>query len=391
MTDQIATSPRKAPSEDRSRQAPGTESAFSEAMTVLREDHDATATHILQDQFSRDGIGSLGIAFRSMATHEGQKGVEQYWSHLLDLAVTLWNKGHYSASVKLLKDARLRLAPPDLFLEHLQESISYGDDFIIFQRVQKRFLDGDEDGARSILRNMSLERRGEIEAELIEKSKDRKKSRKAAFVISSALGLVLVAASIAGILSFRDFIRNPPTFRLPDFDLQKSVPEFPEAVSFVPDIPALPAPPPGDPGGIASDDPGQIFAATPPGASQPHLEEDAGAAITPGAEAAAEDIEAKAEHPSQASEKAPLPTEETREAGAAEKLYNCALGFRVAALATRLAEDSGENRQISRVSEFNEKFVAACSDLPISIPELQSLAKNIADDYVQQIAESILK
>lgn len=367
---------------------------YTDLMALAVDDLASTAVSIRSDQFRKDGIGALGNMFRLLSASKDTPAEEEYWSQVLELASKLWDAEFRDASLKLLKDANLRLTPPNAFKDHFTDSIAFGEDYTLFLKAQVKFDQGDDEGAASCIAQMSAANRHAMQSQLNAQGAHRKKSRKTAFLAAAGLGLILSIGVVFAVGNFIDFIKNPPKYKLPEFNMETALPDFDFGQS-----------------GVDASTP--IFVSEPsPDGTQDALE----TLVSPsdlieesdslGTDIPAEPSREQTSTPSDlifptndiasgevnAVPISPAESTETLEKVRpdAEKIYNCALAFRVSAVATRMANISESEEQIGKAKKFTQTFFAACGELGIPVEELQKVAETIEDRTVENFATTIL-
>jgi len=379
---------------------------FSELLAQVEGNLDEAAFDLLSDRFRADGIGTIGNIFRRLQDSKGKSHEEDHWSQILDLAARLWSAGNLDASVMLLKDANLRLTPPDVFCEHFRDSIAFGEDAILARKAEQSFKEGNDVAALAAISRMTTENRADAETLLKSGTQGRQKSRRLAFICVGVIGVFLFGASIYSIGNLRTLINNPPTYALPSFDLEKSFPDFdsgqgeepavvqapPSGIASPPEIADPPSQPPSDrsltpitvttqsaSGGIFDEAlpvepalPGPEIPAQSPVAAQQ------GMSGPEGVGAPASDTASLQEPPREAPEADP------------ETVSSCALAFRVAAQASRTAAELADPVKIGRAERFKSKFIAACGALGIDLTELEDIARTIPLDTIATYSANIL-
>lgn len=192
---------------------------FTDTINGLLENPEHAAAQALGNNFQNNGIGNLGTLFRSLEKSQGLPQEEEVWSAFLDLVSTLWQKDFHEASLKLLKDSLIRLSPPDIYRNNITESISFGEDYTLYLRARHRFDQGDQEGAKGFIAQMSEDGRGEMEKELERSSFARKKSRRNAFIGAGIAGAFCLVACVGSVLTFRNLVQNPHTMEIPAFEM----------------------------------------------------------------------------------------------------------------------------------------------------------------------------
>ncbi len=366
---------------------------FQEAMQHIVSDLADAAIQIREDRFQAKGIGKMGTLFRTASAAMSTEAEDETWSSILELASILWRESYHEASVRLLKDAQLRLSPPETYRSMIEESIAYGEDYLLYLKAKARFDQGDSEGARGIIGKMSEESRGKMEQELTKRSKARRDSRRFAFI---AAGIACGFCAIASVVSFfllRDLVENPHTVSLPDFEMP---PELTQALgggdrellpsssmNAIPDAQgesssngnASQLDPLTDRIDTSERDPSEDF-----------LQEDLASPETP---TPALNLKAQPVTPSPLE---PLERPEQRDKPDPvdpDLISRCGLALRISVETQRLAaatEDRGDDDQSKK---FRETFMAACGSIPAAV--IQEAGKSHAHADIKNYAESILK
>ena len=406
---------------------------FDRAVADARADLALTAQQVRASAFCGDGIGHVGAMFRALRDQQDRALEREQWADLLSLASEMWSDGHHDASVQLLKDARIRLSPPEEFQEHFEQSITFGEEYIIFLRAKKRFDEGETEEAKEMLEGLSPETRADLDEQISTLGARRRKTRRKAFTTAGVMGAVLLAATIYSLVNLVDFLRNPPTLDRDNFNISRAFPD----IEF-PDIPARQEPgEEGSPVDAEADETAAADAADGPAPeltfptspdplpatgserSAPSLEEeprrgagdfrledvfgegpevagsDAGVEMPPAGPAPEtgrpdlrDDTAAPRPLPDQPSPaEQPEPTVPAADEASA-LLGRCALALRVSAAASR---DAQNDAQIQRADAFRQKFLAACSDAPFDIETLQEEASRVDEAEVLEISANVLQ
>jgi len=373
-------------------------SEFREIVETLTVSLGATAAQIRQNRFQSDGIGSVGTLFRTLSSARDTDADEECWSLTLELSSLLWREDFHDASVKLLRDAQVRLSPPSIFQDSIADSISFGEDYILFLKAKMRFEEGDEDGARGLVGKMSEENRRNMENELQKKSSSRQKSRRTAFVAAGVAGSFCIIASIMSLFLLRDLVRHPHTMSLPDIDISASIPKF----EF--EIPASTQPPQKssvDPGHIPqilpeAEDPDVPSAEVQPAKDQeetgPVVEDIFGDSEVipkePVKAPAAQDVPAIDDDPA-LTDAAPVAREAPRTIAVnPDTLKQCGLAFRISSEVHRLADISDKDHHIRKAQDFQNTFLSACQTVPAEM--VKGASEVYPEDLIANYAERIL-
>lgn len=398
--------------------------SFSDLLAAFREDLDLTSDAILADRFKKDGIGSLGNFFRRLEKSKGAEQEDEYWSQVLDLAATLWGQEYLHASLKLLKDANLRLTPPLKFQDHFSDSIEYGEDYLLAQKAQEYFDTGDDVAARASISKMSTTNKKDALEKLDEGKSARNLGRKRALVIAGSVFAALTVATILSTMHFISFMREtPPSFTLPDFDMANALPDFnlsndvqvldeprldPSVSNDVFDadnvdtpqntsgIESLADPTPIDvleneapvtpndaPEGRVSD---SIFS-TNTASESPDMLSDS----VKDEEDTTVELDADKEVDAPPSEEQGVDADndipDLAISPSAEEIRTCGMAFRVSAEATRL---SASVEQKQKAKTFQDKFIASCGGRNLSGSQLQEAAADIPNTTIIDYAVNVI-
>jgi len=421
-----------------------------EAVQTLARDLDATARAIEQDEFSDNGAGALGTAFRSLRASKAHDH-EEAWSALIELAGKLWEAGYLPQAHDLIDLARIRLTVPDVFGSRVDTALSAARNAMWIEKAEKRFSEGDMEAALGLLQNLPTDLREEIASDMRRRQTARRRNRRLTFglgVVSTAALLVMLGV---GISSTRHMFQNPPRMSLPEFPHNDSLAAiFDEAAGAIPPETGLPPAAAAEPQISPPARPDDMVpsAAEVSGSPASRPDSPANAERTPDAPLAgnrspepaeraaprpegdvgtATDLESifeaepgdtiddapplpgagrpsSPESPSRAIDAAPSPrpdstlsdeTDATTPAPeprplAESEIRACALGQRALARAMQILDIEDPRKGTGSMTAFFGKLAAACARARLSDPAFRDLLDAIPDDEVETIAQSLV-
>lgn len=307
----------------------------------LQADPDSTAKSALADNFSKAGAGDLAILFHRLATLKGNSANEA-WAKFMGLLQILWGEEHHAATQKLLGDALIRLSPPRPFDTYIREEQDYASDYITYTKIKTLFDAGDEEAATGLLAKLNKDNREMMRDAIQHDSRNRRVSRRRAFIAAGILLAVLLGANVIGASVAIDLARNPPKFTLPEFKAA--------------------------PGSVLSDLPLSVG-----------QDSDAPVSLTPGAEA--DMVFPDADLTSSPDKTADIDS---------EQLYNCALARRVISQGQARVLEIDSLAALDKIAAFEATTQKACSDLPVPDEALDKIGREIPTREVEKIVNGIL-
>lgn len=368
------------------RPDPGQEATIEGEMSVdaifqsLSDDLSGTAVGVTRDNFSGDGVGTLAILYQRMQASTGA-AKQEIWARFLQLAQDLWEAEHQEETRLLLQQSQIRLTPPENYVEPIRDSIAFADDAIVLTKVQRRFEEGDDEGAEALTQGLSAAVRGKAREVIASGARARRKARQQALTVAGLLGAFLLVATIVGLRQLSDTLANPPSVSLPRFELTAPLPDPRDYDTlFASQAPNNPEPTEPDP----------EVPSTPSGSSSaepPELRD-------PSGEVSRETIPIN-DPPVQAP---PLP--ETPDAStfgtvaapaSSEAIYDCAIATRVVAMASEILEATDGETDSPELAIFQRAERAACDDLVADPREIARIRDGIPDEEVARVALRLMQ
>jgi len=324
------------------------------ALQSFASDLHSAAALIEKSEFSKNGLGPAGNAFRAVLISSEDR-LEEAFSEILYIGTSLFEAGHLEAAKIFLESARLGLVVPRLFQERLDALISGIDDVIIMTKVEKEFYQGDEDTAFALAEKIKSPKRAELLKGMRDEASRRKKTRGIAFGLAGAAILGTIAMTVWGAAQAIETFKNPPQFALEPFEIpQQHLDLFHRA------------------GKGVVDTVDRITAAS-------------GAVVTEMSAMEAKDTPGAAQA---ANTSADEPRAFNPSAIDPNTLYSCALGHGVL---QKLSEINVTEANLAAVSSIEATYVEVCLGLGLSEEQLNLLSAEIDNVKIDNIVDGLTR
>lgn len=336
---------------------------FDKLIARLEADFASCGQALDEGEFRADGISDIGRLYRSLQIAQGASEDVEIWARFLEFTSRMWDAGQHQGVLKLLIDARTSLSPPQMFLQHFEDSIAFARDEVIYLKAKSLFDEGEIEAARDAISGMSPRNKKSLEEAIGFQGKLRRTNRRRAFIAAAVLIGATFSASLYSLSSLPRSFERVPTYSLPDIDLSVEIPGLNSPDKIFPDriLPPAPSAPAARPGAtdIFGDTPGQLPPASPPNDS-----------------------------PAQAQA---MQTEDTTPSVVDAKLLkDCALALRLSERAREAVIKSGAARFVEAADALRKTHDDACAGLEMTRDQMLELTRDTSKETLDTMVRNLL-
>lgn len=353
-----------------------------DALERMAENPAVTASEIRRGEFTENGAGATGIAYRAiLRTSEDQ--MDDVWSAILALCSSLWEKDDIVSATLLIEKSAYAFPIPDSMSDRVQNAINDAKDLKIVKAAENAFEAGDDEKATRIAQGLTRDIAKDYRPNLSQRIAARHKTRMMAMWTAGISVSSLLMVAVIGVFSAIELMKDPPRPELPSFadstrmfdDIFSTIESPGPAIDQIINAPA--------------DD---LVGLIPAGAKAPGNED----------EKILEDVEANTldetplvtnsildfDHEEPATPVVPLVADEARD----QTRKNCILGLAALQRASEIIATAGDNQaEKKRLAQFMSTLQDACRELNMDPVALSVEAGSLDPDQVEDIAKGILQ